>query len=599
MDNNTNNNSVPHSLENTIAVLVVVLAFYYKYRMVIERYWLDFQERLHNPFFIIFLVSVMFALGLLYYSIGHHLEKLFNQINMWHLGIKRDHHEKPMSFTYIPFDFQKQIDDFIKDPANQGRTFIGLNAEKQNKEVVSFSDIQRCHHLQILGMTGTGKTAGVFLPLIYQDALKNRPVIIIDAKGESATINRLNSLLNSIGRGKDFMLFSLVDKEKSCTYNPLYVGECDPQIISDGFFSNFKDENTFYRETSKTIFEHAFYILYSLGKPFSIMDVYTYLNDDVCYQDINRQIDKNNEQASRHLKELEILLEGLTEPNRGWRYVIAGFNNYLSSYREDILNDPHSDIVLTDAIRQKKIIYFQLPINAYPTQAVNIARMVQANLRYISSLIQIGKLPKDTLVSVIIDEYGSFAEETFVGVLNKARDSGMMVTIAHQSLSDLSAISDSFMKLIDENTMNKIYLKQTDPVLCELIAKSMGTYIKEEKTYRMKGGKFGNQIHSGESSNRIVNEFYFPPDKVKSLHKFGQGYFIYRGDNSQVCVNLGCFNNIHELPYQKTVQKDKKDGLNLYKRAYQVIQPPKPIDNKLKRKKKPNKTNDEINYPEK
>ncbi|MBF0489364.1 MAG: TraM recognition domain-containing protein [Candidatus Omnitrophica bacterium] len=596
MDNNTNNNSVPHSLENTIAVLVVVLAFYYKYRMLIEQYWLDFQERLHNPFFIVFLVSVLFALGLLYYSIGHHLEKFFNQINMWHLGIKRDPNEKPMSFAYILFDFQKQIDDFINAPENKDRTFIGLNAEKQNKEVVSFSDIQRCHHLQILGMTGTGKTAGVFLPLIYQDALKNRPVIIIDAKGESATINRLNNLLDSIGRGKDFLLFSLVDKEKSCTYNPLYVGECDPQIISDGFFSNFKDENTFYRETAKTIFEHAFYILHSLGKPFSIMDVYTYLNDDVCYQDINRQIDKNNEQASRHLKELEILLEGLTEPNRGWRYVIAGFNNYLSSYREDILNDPHSDIVLTDAIRQKKIIYFQLPINAYPTQAVNIARMVQANLRYISSLIQIGKLPKDTLVSVIIDEYGSFAEETFVGVLNKARDSGMMVTIAHQSLSDLSAISDSFMKLIDENTMNKIYLKQTDPVLCELIAKSMGTYIKEEKTYRMTGGKFGNQIHSGESSNRVVNEFYFPPDKIKSLHKFGQGYFIYRGDNSQVCVNLGCFNNIHELPYQKTAKKDKKDGLNLYKRAYQATEPPKPIDNKLKRKKKPNKINDELDY---
>ena len=167
-----------------------------------------------------------------------------------------------------------------------------------------------------------------------------------------------------------------------------------------------------------------------------------------------------------------------------------------------VLNDADSDIVLTDAIRQRKIVYFQLPTNAYPIQAVNIARMVQANLRYISSLIQIGKLPKDVLVSVIIDEYGSFAEESFVEVLNKARDSGMMVTIAHQSLSDLTAISDTFMKRIDENTMNKIYLKQTDPVLCELIAKSMGTYTKQEKTYRMTGGRFGNQIYSGESSNQ-------------------------------------------------------------------------------------------------
>src|SRR5208282_4018093 len=110
----------------------------------------------------------------------------------------------------------------------------------------------------------------------------------------------------------------------------------------------------------------------------------------------------------------------------------------------------------------------------------NIARMVQANLRYISSLIQTGQIPKDTLVSIIIDEYASFAEESFVEVLNKARSSGMMVTIAHQSLSDLRAVSEAFMKRIDENTLNKIYLKQNDPDLCELIAKSLGTFTKQE-----------------------------------------------------------------------------------------------------------------------
>ena len=132
-------------------------------------------------------------------------------------------------------------------------------------------------------------------------------------------------------------------------------------------------------------------------------------------------------------------------------------------------------------------------------------------------LFKSDRLPKDILVSVIIDEYASFAEESFIEVLNKARSSGMMVTIAHQSLSDLRAISDAFMKRIDENTLNKIYLKQTDPELCELIAKSMGTYIKEEKTYRMTGGRFGNQIYTGETSNRVVNEFYFPPDRIKNL----------------------------------------------------------------------------------
>jgi len=208
--------------------------------------------------------------------------------------------------------------------------------------------------------------------------------------------------------------------------------------------------------------------------------------------------------------------------------------------------------------------------------------MIQANLRYISSLIQVGKLPNDILVSVIIDEYASFAEESFVEVLNKARSSGMMVTIAHQSLSDLSGISESFMKRIDENTLNKIYLKQTDPELCELIARSMGTFTKEEKTYRMTGGRFGNQIHVGESSNRIVNEFHFSPDKVKDLHKFGQGYFVYRGDKTQVCVNFGCFQD-KQRAYQRKAKSEKSQGLELFDKYF--ISPSKPPRKRAVKKK--------------
>ena len=248
-------------------------------------------------------------------------------------------------------------------------------------------------------------------------------------------------------------------KDKSCTYNPLYVGECDPQVVIDSFLGNFNDENSFYRETSSRLFTNAFYVLHSLGSPFTVMDAYTYLSNDACRLAIDAQVKKTEGKGVLYMRLLNTQILRLREQYKGWQHVIGGFNNYLFEHREDVLNDPYSDIILTDAIRNRKIVYFQLPTNAYPVQAVSVARMVQANLRYISSLIQTGKMPKDTLVSVIIDEYGSFAEESFVGILNKARSSGMMVTLAHQSLSDLSAISEPFMKLIYQNTVNKIVFK--------------------------------------------------------------------------------------------------------------------------------------------
>jgi hypothetical protein len=546
-----------------IAILVFLIlgSLYLKHRG-------EIHNKMEDPLFVMFFVGISAVICILYFLLGHYCEKLFNKINMRRQGIKPSTQIKPLSFPFIEFDLKKCLEVFYKNPKNQSCTFLGLNAEKKNGEVVSIPDIQRCQHLQLLGMTGTGKTEGIFMPLIYQDALKKRPVIILDAKGEMSAINQLNAILTSIGRGDDFLLFSLAHKEISCTYNPLYVGECDPQVVIDAFFNNFKTDNQFYRETAKTIFTNVFYILHSLGKPFTPMDVYTYLTDIRCRQDINKQVEILSGKGPLYLKLLTTMLSKLTDQYKGWEHVVTGFNNYLLDHRDDILNEDDSDIVLTDAIRERKVVYFQLPTNAYPIQAVSIARMVQANLRYISSLIQTGKMPKDILVSIIIDEYASFAEESFVEVLNKARSSGMMVTLAHQSLSDLSAISDSFMRRIDENTLNKIYLKQTDPQLCELIAKSMGTYTKEEKTYRMAGGRFGNQVHMGDSSNKIVNEFHFPPDKVKKLHKFGQGYYIYRGENFEKCVNFGVFDKITEKPYIKKIKPNKQRGLRLFEEYY-------------------------------
>ena len=84
----------------------------------------------------------------------------------------------------------------------------------------------------------------------------------------------------------------------------------------------------------------------------------------------------------------------------------------------------------------------------------------------------------------------------------------------------------------------------------------------------MTGGRLGNQIHSGESSNRVVNEFYVPPDKVKNLHKYGQGYFIYRGDNSQKCVNFGCFADAPEVLYKRKLKMNKREGLGLFEKYY-------------------------------
>ena len=287
MENNKDNDKA-NSVDSIIFTLLLIGSFYYKHREYID-------DKIKNPYYLVFIFGLAVLVYLVYFVVGHYMEKTINQINLWQHGVKADPKEKAISFPFTSFDLQAELDSFYLNKNNLDRTFIGLDASKPKKEAVSIPDIQRSQHLQILGMTGTGKTAGIFLPLIYQDALKNRPVIILDATGELSSIDQLNAMLGQIGRGGDLLLFSLVHKEQSCTYNPLYVGECDPQIIIDSFFNNFKDDNSFYRETAKTIFTNTFFVLHSLERPFTPMDVYAYLTNNACRLEINKQIKPSNQ----------------------------------------------------------------------------------------------------------------------------------------------------------------------------------------------------------------------------------------------------------------------------------------------------------------
>ncbi len=519
------------------------------------------------PLIAFFVVKGMFWFG------GYFWEYLISQFKYWLVSLKEQkatHKIKNQikSLEFVVYDYLLVLKEFLARPTFHDHTFIGLEAGRFFRHFMTISDLDRMKHLQVIGMTGTGKTTGVFLPLFLQDAIKDRPVIFIDPKGEWSTISAIEQIAQDVGRPENLLMFSLSYPEYSCTYNPLLAGDCDTDVIIDAFLNNFDNENTYYRDVAKTIFKLGYKILHCLEKPFTIMDTYAYLNNEDCFNQINKLAASTNRQSLEYLLLMDEEIRKLNAQHKNWRVCLIGFNNYLLSFNHPLFNEADSDIVLSDCIKEKKLVYFQLPTNAYPMQARRIGRMLQANIRYVSSLIQTNKLIVDGPVSVIIDEYGSFADQEFVEVLNKARSSGMMVTLGHQSLSDLTAISESFMKQIDENTLNKIILKQSDPKLCEHISKSIGTFQKAGRTYKEGKGDFGNQILTGEASLRFENEFILHPDKIKNLNSYGQGYYISRADNRFKCVNISSLKFDARTSFTKNTKQQKQEGLNLYKKFY-------------------------------
>ena len=123
-----------------ILVALIVGAVFYQYRGVIE-------DRLHNPFFLVFLVCLGGLVLTAYFTVGHYVEKTMNRMNMLRLGIKKDDKEERMTHPFLPFDLQTKLDEFYSKKENYQETFLGLDATVSNNAVISIPDIQRSQHL--------------------------------------------------------------------------------------------------------------------------------------------------------------------------------------------------------------------------------------------------------------------------------------------------------------------------------------------------------------------------------------------------------------------------------------------------------------------
>lgn len=133
--------------------------------------------------------------------------------------------------------------------------------------------------------------------------------------------------------------------------------------------------------------------------------------------------------------------------------------------------------------------------------------------------------------SLFLDEFGSFVYPGFLGLLNKARSAKLAVHISHQSLGDLSEVSDSFAQAIHTNTNIKCILGVNDPITADFFAKHLGTLDIIEATERAEKDLFGDYDKSGSLNIRQSEAYKIHPNNLKNYSQ-GKGIisFINNGD---------------------------------------------------------------------
>jgi hypothetical protein len=300
------------------------------------------------------------------------------------------------------------------------------------------------------------------------------------------------------------------------------------------------------------------------GLPFTMNDLAVCLkaigNKDEAWRNALQDcLDKSHESVAA--REIESQIERL---GHEIHKVLSGLVGAVDKFQAPLVNAYAPDIVMRDVLEEGLIVYVQLPTNLFKIQAPSLGKVFLMDIQQEGSLRQVFRTEhSQEPFSVVVDEFGRFADLSFVDSLNQLRDANLQFTLAHQSLADLELVSREFAHAVWDNTRIKDVLNQDNPALCEMVAKSIGTHQEVARTVRAEPGPLFTSLATREASDRVVEAYKLHPNRIKNLARCGQGYLYTDSTLHPICYGrLPPMEASYPLPFLR----DGGVGLRLYEK---------------------------------
>lgn len=362
------------------------------------------------------------------------------------------------------------------------------------------SDQARLRHTHIVGSTGTGKSV-LMEHLIARDIERGLGMIIIDPKGDRELYNRVKDAALRSGRPNDLILLSAERPHQSAVWNPCGFG--DVSQLQTKFYNACTYAEPHYAKAVELGLLSIFQTLAeSFAEGFGLKEVVDELNR-------RRQENKNNAMDGLYLD-----LQSIYQSEWG---------TILNPKEESIIDG--KEISIVDVIKNGKILFIDLPTESKAIQSRRLGRLILSEIVNISGFFKTNPNEKPKApFSVYVDEFDAFATEGFSTFLNKGRSSNFMIHMAHQTLSDLREVSDTFMGKIMGNVNVRFIFRQDDPDDAEVWSRLFGTKEIEISTHRVEDG-----AKTGDASLRTGQQFLVSPNIIKSLG-VGRCLFSIKGD---------------------------------------------------------------------
>lgn len=407
--------------------------------------------------------------------------------------------------------YEESITGKTADAVYSGRTIEG--------KPVWIKTSQRSMHTQVIGTTNAGKTESLILPWAIQDIEQGRGMLLIDGKADRGLLEKIWAYTVKAGREKDFRLVSLSFLDESHQFNPLYGGT--PEEISERVFNAFEFENPHYRALQFEVFSQVMRIFAAAKVTPTFLKVHQSISEPSFLVDL-----------SDRGKDLGLMawakkFRGLEAKERETRTsgLLSALSHFAFGETARLFNADHPSVTIDEALREGRIVYFQLPVLLTPFLGKAAGKLILQSLQSaVANRHRSGGGRK--FFSVFLDDFSEYLYAGFVSILNKSRSANVGVVFAHQALGDISALGESVANTIQVNSNIKVFMRGNDPASAEYFSKLVGTVQSTKSTERAKRGLFGDTERTGDTSVREVEEFVVHPNYFKRELGIGEGIMI-------------------------------------------------------------------------
>ncbi len=347
-------------------------------------------------------------------------------------------------------------------------------------------------HTFIVGASGWGKS-NILNLLMEANLQSGRPIIFIDPKGSLSTLKEFQSLCKRYDKKPLIFSEHFIEVTKFNFFPS--VNSTQALLLLMRSFDWGEKPNQYYLKCGEEALKKTLDKLYSLNCPFGLKEVF---KDFKLFHD--------SPETKGLLTQLDLLVN-------------SPFGHLFDT-------GPDIDPINFKKIREEgHCVYIGISTMGYGSLAKTIGKMFVSELQTLAHNIGIKYDTQEEAIKksfgVFIDEAGSVLYPDFIDLANKARSSGMNLTIAVQSYSDIEMISknETLMLQLIECFSTWLIQKQTGQN-AEKLSNLFGTFLSEKRTVMTEGGAV-----SDKGSLRDAHEFACHPDILKSI-KPGQSMLL-------------------------------------------------------------------------